>query len=439
MANGLVNLPNNIYDGGAVKVDSSPFTNFYLQSQAKKRAKDEALDNYFRDFNKNINPAGMRTQDIEGGWLSKVNDWQSYYQQNKDLIEHPIKDNGKAYNQYLSMHNDLLADTEKSKNEAQKSTQYVVPIVSNPDKRTRLGTNGINAIHSHDLSIYDQNHQSLDPSVLDYSAKPFDIQSQQKLDKLATQGVKMSNVITNTTVDPQTRQTKTTYSYSYNPNDLQTIGNRYGTAYHSDDSFQGAIDQLALNQNEVQRLNGVYKSIFNKDIQDNADLAIAYGLDRTQQQRQEQKGTGFNPFTPYDYEQTREQYYDYTQSDINNSIDANVDRQIAQGKEVLNSGWASGMDTVPLSVDPGTLKALNVDNLLLSKDGQRIIPVWSQTNADGTTTRVQGTPMTIDDYKMAIGKRNVGAKYFEKKTKATPTQSSSTTETKKTKDPLGLF
>jgi hypothetical protein len=133
----------------------------------------------------------MRTQDIEGGWMDKVNGWQSYFQQNRQAIENPKLDKGKAYNQYMAMHNDLLGDTQKSKNLADVSRQYVVPIVSNPDKRTRLQDNGVNAIHQHDVSMYDPQHKTLDPSVLEYGSKPFDIAAQRKLDLLAMSGKKM--------------------------------------------------------------------------------------------------------------------------------------------------------------------------------------------------------------------------------------------------------
>src|SRR4051812_34993698 len=112
----MANLPSNIYSGGAVTFNSQPYAAFYLNELQRKRAKDEALDNYFRDFNKSVNPAGMRTADIEGGWMDKVNGWQSYFQQNRQAIENPKLDKGKAYNQFMAMHNDLLADTQKSKN-----------------------------------------------------------------------------------------------------------------------------------------------------------------------------------------------------------------------------------------------------------------------------------------------------------------------------------
>jgi len=60
-ANNIVNP----YGAGNVRLDSTPYTNFFLRQEAQKRAKDEALDRYFMDMEKSVTPAGMRTVDID--------------------------------------------------------------------------------------------------------------------------------------------------------------------------------------------------------------------------------------------------------------------------------------------------------------------------------------------------------------------------------------
>src|SRR5690606_2592588 len=100
-------IPSGLYSEGAVVFDTQPFANLYNQFIARKQAKDEALDNYFRDFGKNITPAGMRNQDIPV-LTSKNNEWRQFYQQNKNAIMNPRLDGGKAYSEYMSRYQDQL-------------------------------------------------------------------------------------------------------------------------------------------------------------------------------------------------------------------------------------------------------------------------------------------------------------------------------------------
>lgn len=290
----IVNDPR-LYSGGSVVFNSQPATQFYLQSEAKKRAKDEALDNYYRDFNKSLNPAGMRNQDIEG-WMNKVNDWRGFYQQNKDAIKNPRLDNGKAQSEYMARYQDALSDTQRSKNAGEISKGYVMPVITNPDKRSRLTDISLGTIASHDASIYDPNHKELDPTKLDFDAKPFGLDEQKKLSSYLTQGVKMDEIVEKITKDPKTQSKTISYEYKLNPEALKTVGARAANTYKSDDRFQAHIDQLAENPDIFNQLNEVFKGVYGKDIVSNEDFAAAYGLNQVQKERDVQKVAGYNPF-----------------------------------------------------------------------------------------------------------------------------------------------
>lgn len=100
------------------------------------------------------------------------------------------------------------------------------------------------------------------------------------------------------------------------------------------------------------------------------------------------------------------------QGDVNNSIDALVDNQITSAKQGVGFGELGA-----LPVDPATLKAMGITKALLSPDGN-IIPVYEKDikqNGQTFTQTWQGTPVTIDQWKAALGKRNIGQKYFQKK------------------------
>lgn len=104
-----------LYTGGATVLDSSPIADMYHQYSMRKIARDEALEDYFRNLNKSVNPQGVRNQDIEG-LTKKQNEWQQFYLQNKQAIKNPKIDNGKAYSEYQSRYRDMQNYIQQSKN-----------------------------------------------------------------------------------------------------------------------------------------------------------------------------------------------------------------------------------------------------------------------------------------------------------------------------------
>lgn len=88
----LIN-PDTLYTGGAVRFDSSPSTNLFLrlqqQRQAQETAKKEALNQYFTDAIKQVNPAGIREVHLrgpQGGILDDIEKWKQWSIQNKNEI-----------------------------------------------------------------------------------------------------------------------------------------------------------------------------------------------------------------------------------------------------------------------------------------------------------------------------------------------------------------
>lgn len=131
-ANGIVNP----YGAGDVRLDSTPYTRFYLQQEAHKKAKDEALDKYFGDMEKNLTPTGMRTVDvpllIEGKRKA-----QTYWLANKRTIKNPDLDNGKSLLEYSKFHNNNLGLIQGSKNEYAGGTKLAA-ISADPTKSSLM-------------------------------------------------------------------------------------------------------------------------------------------------------------------------------------------------------------------------------------------------------------------------------------------------------------
>jgi hypothetical protein len=110
-ATGLLGI--NPYFKG-VNIDISKPVNLAIQLEQKNQAKREALDKYFMDYEKSINPAGMRSQD-QDIVLKKLNDNKQYYMQNRDRILNPSKYGAEAQSQYMAGFKDILSDISKSK------------------------------------------------------------------------------------------------------------------------------------------------------------------------------------------------------------------------------------------------------------------------------------------------------------------------------------
>ena len=72
-----VNYNINPYQVGAVVFDQKPYLAFYERQKAKEDAKNDALESYFKDLNKNVTSTGMRSQDVPT-LLQKNKDWQEH-------------------------------------------------------------------------------------------------------------------------------------------------------------------------------------------------------------------------------------------------------------------------------------------------------------------------------------------------------------------------
>jgi hypothetical protein len=98
-ATGLLGI-NPYQKGVAIDIASKPI-NLAIQLEQKEAAKKEALDKYFMDYEKSLNPAGMRQQD-QDVFLGKLAQAKQYYLQNRDKILNPAKYGADAQSTYFA-------------------------------------------------------------------------------------------------------------------------------------------------------------------------------------------------------------------------------------------------------------------------------------------------------------------------------------------------
>lgn len=107
----------NPYQRGQVIDISSKPTQLAIQLEQKEQAKNEALDKYFMDYDKNINPAGMRNVDIDD-LLKMQTSIKQFYFKNKETIKKPELDGGKTYSQFMNFNKEMLSHVNQSKQES---------------------------------------------------------------------------------------------------------------------------------------------------------------------------------------------------------------------------------------------------------------------------------------------------------------------------------
>lgn len=283
----MANLPSNLYTGGAVVFNTQPYLNFYAQTLARKQAKDEALDQYYQNAFKQVNPAGARTQDIPM-FTQKVDEWQKFYQQNRDAIKNPRKDGGKAQSEFQSRLLDARNYIQQSKNEA-KVYEGLLPLLRDPDKRSRIPEGVINELAQHDLPLSDPNRKSFNPSSLNFDPKPFDVTMQKNYLQGVQQGLKMDEAITGIKTDPNTFTQTVTTTSKMGDEAKGAIRNRASGAYGSDPSFKHFVDTELAKPENYQRYNDIFKRTYGADIQEPEDLATAYTLGSIQEDQVKQK------------------------------------------------------------------------------------------------------------------------------------------------------
>jgi hypothetical protein len=189
MADGI-NLPSSLYTAGAVPLNIQPGQNFATQLALKSQARNDALNEYYDNINKSINPAGMRPQDT-AGFMNKYNDFTNFYAQNRQAIQNPRLDNGKAQAEFNARHLDMMADADKS-TAAQNGTLELWKARSNPTTAYMFNTPDIMpAIHQNDLSIYDPNYKALNVNELQANAQPLGVKDLNALHAGLVKDMKM--------------------------------------------------------------------------------------------------------------------------------------------------------------------------------------------------------------------------------------------------------
>lgn len=258
-ATGLLNI-NPYRKGVAVDISTKP-TSLYIDIQNKERARTEALDRYFMDYDKNINPAGMKANDIDD--LTKLQQAsKGFYFQNRKAIQNPMLDGGKAYNQFVNFNKQQLALVSQSKDAAARGKVGGQAVASTRAKGWVIAPQTFDDLKANELPVMNPNFRPFDAAKFD-AYEPFDAA------KYTQQVYKGDNYLSKKIIGKRTVGGRDieTQEISYDPKNNNSIETIAATNYQNNKGLAFHVDEISKDINELKQLNPIYKKYFGRDIQ----------------------------------------------------------------------------------------------------------------------------------------------------------------------------
>jgi len=263
----------NPYSAGAVVFNQQPWEAFYERQAAKKQAKEDALDNYFRNLGNDITSAGMRSQDVPQ-LLQKQQEWRNAYAQNKAAILNPKLDNGKSYTDYMRLLNEQRALINESK-DAHKSMDEIGKMKLNPQMSYVFeDPTFMDQIKKHDLPIGNPNRVGINLATLSMPPQPITTKDLEGLQKYLTGGVPFDKVPGQVENLPGYK-TRTPIYQQYSPENQKVIAQHAFNAYDTDRRWRGeAVKTFSEVMNDPlmhKKYDAVSQQILGKPIDNERD------------------------------------------------------------------------------------------------------------------------------------------------------------------------
>jgi hypothetical protein len=244
----------NPYQKGVVFDISSKPINLAIQLEQKQAAKREALDKYYMDYEKSLNPAGMRGQD-QNVFLSKLNGAKSYFLQNRDKILNPSKYGAESQSTYLAQLKEAQGIIEQSKQEAANEKADREHYRRAVEQGLDVPDGYLDAVALNNLPLNDPRRVPLDTYRYNFN-KPFkqdefikDVYGNLKPDK---KFIKSRNTPDGRTID--------IFETTLSNNDKLAVSNRAVGLYKTDAATKKYVDNI-IKTGQYKALDPYYKQI----------------------------------------------------------------------------------------------------------------------------------------------------------------------------------
>ncbi len=161
--------PSNLYTAGAVSLNPMPYVNIINQARAKKQAREDAIDQYYRKLPDTLNDKGVRDQDrpVIENYRNKI---YEYGIKNKDLLR---KGDGASQLEMEKLFREANAAAERSKNLGKRALERGKMYLNKENRWVVDDDEYMAAEDMESKPINDPAHREMDmPALL--ANKPFD-------------------------------------------------------------------------------------------------------------------------------------------------------------------------------------------------------------------------------------------------------------------------
>jgi hypothetical protein len=241
----------------ALDISSKP-TQLAIQLEQREQAKRESLDKYFMDYEKTLNPAGMRGQD-QDVFLGKLGEAKQYYLKNRDKILNPAKYGADAQSNYLSYLKEAQSIIGESK--AQGADDKVVSerVYQALQQGKSLHDGLVPMIDASHYNIRDPRFKKVDPYALQFD-NPF---KEDVFLKTTYGNIKPDKKWVTSKKAPDGR-TIDIFETSLSPDDKISVANRAINLYKTDNATANYVNDL-IKTGEYGSLNPYFKQLFPKE------------------------------------------------------------------------------------------------------------------------------------------------------------------------------
>lgn len=273
MATGLLNI-NPYYKGVNLDFTSRP-TQLAIQLQQKEQAKAEALEKYFMDYEKSVNPKGLARGEAEI-FNKKYNAAREYWIKNKEAILHPTKYGLDAQSTYLAALKDAQGYIEQGKQATAERKAFVDYINKQRASGKRISDNYLQVAENAMLPV-GAGYVPPDLSQIriydPHNEKQFTANVWGGVD-LPKREVFVDEVINNKKTGRVIKQTYQDINDDVVKNAALGAVNEYRNKLGTQEYFDKLLEDKAY----TSQINNVFKNRFKRDIKTGEDLAIGYAL-----------------------------------------------------------------------------------------------------------------------------------------------------------------
>ena len=261
--------------GVAIDISSKP-VNLAIQLKQRDIAKMDALDKYFMDYERSINPAGVRNVDADV-FVKKLNNNKAFYLQNRDKILNPTKYGYEAQSQYMSNFKDMVNLIDQSKQAAANEKVVNERIYNAVQQGKSLHDGILPLLDRQRLSIVDPNYSVFDANQLQFD-KPYD---EKQFNANVLGGLKFpeKQYYIDEEVDKKKTGLKIPVTESYlDDSNKKAIQSAALNEYASNPNTKRHFDDLMKRPDMVKMVNDKFKDVYKQDIKKPEDFVVGYAL-----------------------------------------------------------------------------------------------------------------------------------------------------------------